>query len=1450
MLDANFRFAQIDLSYQIKYYQENQGISVAIGFARLEYVKRSSKKNSCAKSAYNSRGKIVFEGTEYTSGRLYDWTYKEKPSYHDVLLPDQVDSKFKDPSLLWNIIEKLEKRVDSQLAMELVLALPDDEIISLDDKANLAISFAKANFVQHGFAAQIDIHPPEQQERILEETGEKEENSHNWHVHLLIPTRRFNERGDDLETKKPRDIGAVVRKGYAISGTNWGKLWTQHQNEYFESKGLDLRVDPTGVVAQLHLGPRRMMGKNSSLLLDSNDHLSEENRRALSNPSTFIKKLTESKSIFTQEDLEKHLQQLSDPNEMAKLREQVWKHKGLVQLMDRQDQAPLQFFSSVEVVEEEKKILRLAEKMSARTSFLIDSTKINEHNETLNEEQKKAFLGIVQGSSLSCIEGHAGTGKSVLLAALKDVYQANGYKVRAFGPDNASAIVLEEKGLTNATNIHRFLFKKYHATQEISTGKEVWIVDEAGKISNGPLLEFLKVAEKSKAQVIFAGNSAQLPPVERGGMFQDFCNRFGCQFLENIQRQSKEEQRDIAKKLAKGEIASAINMIASTGGFKWSPHKDGAMMDAFAQWVKDRSHFPYSSHLLIAHSNREVMQFNELVHYYRKSLGELGDKEFECDGPFGRFLVSTGDIIEFRKNASLGVSNGLKGTLLSAKENRFEVVVKQRGRERKVVFDPREYSSFHLGYASTYYRSQGQTVDRAYVMYSSQMSREMFYVGLTRHVKQATCFISMEDASCLARVKMQVMRSSAKKTTLNYTTQTEIDHENLTISEKQKVRQLLESESTLDRLKGGGLQSWTYVKGKLSNLIETVKDRVPDRDFYNPDLPFKVEGKGRVKEVEPTTLIEEGARLVDTILDVEAKQDGLVKNPTSTKAKTQPNLGEGDKNLIRRYFDKVEESNALHLVVQSESISRGCDESLVPSFEDWQKSCGYRNQAASELYSGLSPKVLKSVMTKGALERIKEQSERVRQPENKEALEVKLKGKLEPLLQQLFPEGPTRKDTKGFRFGSKGSFSVVCHGEKLGSFYDFAAGEGGNLLKLIQKKTGLGVEESKEWARNFLEEPSRPVTSQFTLKPFKETLKNDWKSLKPPKGSLVPELKVLSKYLDERYHVSMKHPYHDEKGDVIFYTLRLQDKTDAKSKIVVPLSYGYSSSNPDRQIWSLKRPILDDGSISIYNCHLLNKSPRKPVLIVEGEKTADAGQKIFGKDFVVVSWLGGTGSATKANWSKLAGRDVVIWPDNDQPGYKAADEISDEMKRIGVRTLRVVDKGVLSAGFPTKWDIADALPEGKTEQSLVDLISRADQKAVPSDRLLSLLESHGLNDDSFFNQQRINEILWRADQRMRPHLEKEFGSKTWEIESSIIAEVSSILQHRSGLKENDVGKQKSEEQIFSDMLLKAKTGKWPNIRSEGTTDLVIPQQQSLDKPEQSNERTHDLSREQAFTRDL
>jgi MobA/MobL family len=272
-------------------------VIMAILFARMECVKRVSGKNACAKAAYNSRDKVHFNGNEFNTEKTYNWSRLGKPEHHEILLPKGASEKFASKEILWNLVETTENRKNSRVGYELVIALPDDVIVTRSDKVNMAIEFAKKHFVEKGFAVQVDVHQPEPDQTKAE---------HNWHAHLFIAPRRFNPGGDGFDKNKARDLLPPVRGGKVIAESHWGQIWAEEQNQYFEKKGWDLRVDPAGVVSQKHLGPVRMRGRAFSLF-EEQEQLKELNEITSQDPKTLLSKITETKNIFTPEDLDRYL---------------------------------------------------------------------------------------------------------------------------------------------------------------------------------------------------------------------------------------------------------------------------------------------------------------------------------------------------------------------------------------------------------------------------------------------------------------------------------------------------------------------------------------------------------------------------------------------------------------------------------------------------------------------------------------------------------------------------------------------------------------------------------------------------------------------------------------------------------------------------------------------------------------------------------------------------------------------------------------------------------------------------------------------------------------------------------------------------------------------------------------------------------------------------------------
>ena len=118
-------------------------------------------------------------------------------------------------------------------------------------------------------------------------------------------------------------------------------------------------------------------------------------------------------------------------------------------------------------------------------------------------------------------------------------------------------------------------------------------------------------------------------------------------------------------------------------------------------------------------------------------------------------------------------------------------------------------------------------------------------------------------------------------------------------------------------------------------------------------------------------------------------------------------------------------------------------------------------------------------------------------------------------------------------------------------------------------------------------------------------------------------------------------------GYVCRFEIVLPDGTPSKE--FRPLRYGALQKNGQTRIgwhwkgWGENRPL--------YGLHELLEQPDAPVIIVEGERKVDAARRLF-PGHVAVSPMNGAKSPHKSDWRPLAGRNVIIWPDHDEPGLE------------------------------------------------------------------------------------------------------------------------------------------------------------------------------------------------------
>jgi len=157
------------------------------------------------------------------------------------------------------------------------------------------------------------------------------------------------------------------------------------------------------------------------------------------------------------------------------------------------------------------------------------------------------------------------------------------------------------------------------------------------------------------------------------------------------------------------------------------------------------------------------------------------------------------------------------------------------------------------------------------------------------------------------------------------------------------------------------------------------------------------------------------------------------------------------------------------------------------------------------------------------------------------------------------------------------------------------------------------------------------------------------------------------------------------------------------------------------------------------------------VIVAEGEKAADAAAKLF-PDMVAVTSMGGAKSAGKTDWAALADRRVVVATDNDEAGLQYGREVRKLALKAGAREVlhlapdrlgrwiwrdgqRVPREGELPQG----WDLADALDEGWSAETVGQQVSEPDffepfeaSTAMPADAVEADDGPFRLTDDGVY----------------------------------------------------------------------------------------------------------------------
>lgn len=381
----------------------------------------------------------------------------------------------------------------------------------------------------------------------------------------------------------------------------------------------------------------------------------------------------------------------------------------------------------------------------------------DEQGRVLSSDQQRVVERIAtSGRIVDVLVGPAGAGKTLALGMLRRAWEAE-YRagsVIGLAPSAAAADVLASDLGIGTENTAKWLFEHELGRWDLRAG-ELVIVDEASLAGTMLLDQLTTHAATVGAKVLLAGDPAQLAAVDAGGAFgllvrdRNASDQDGAPELADIRRFKSQWEKNASLRLRHGNT-DVIDLYDEQGRIVGGDHDD--MLDAaYHAWQTDVA--AGRSSVLIAETSDTVTALNQRARADRILAGQVAVEGVALhDGT----VAGEGDTIVTRENnrhlsTRRGwVKNGDAWTVIASHEDGRLTVQRPgvRGRRGRVVL-PADYVAEHveLGYAITAHRAQGATVDTAHlVVHSSSMTREAFYVAMTRGRQANLAYVATDEA--------------------------------------------------------------------------------------------------------------------------------------------------------------------------------------------------------------------------------------------------------------------------------------------------------------------------------------------------------------------------------------------------------------------------------------------------------------------------------------------------------------------------------------------------------------------------------------------------------------------------------------------------------------------------------------------------------------------------------
>jgi len=381
----------------------------------------------------------------------------------------------------------------------------------------------------------------------------------------------------------------------------------------------------------------------------------------------------------------------------------------------------------------------------------------------LRPEQKNAVGKITTSSDgIFLVQGYAGSGKTTMLKAAKELYEQKGYNVTGMSFTGNSAEKLQrETGIPSAT-IHSSLYMlqkeelqpaRRPTEREImrQTMPQIWIVDEASMTGNKQMLELTQRASEQNAKLVLVGDRWQFPAISAGSPFAVLQEKEVCGKVEmkDFLRQRDQNLKEAVRESVLGDVKKAVEKLEdSTMEIANKEKRREQIVKEFTgreKEVRDKT-------MILTSRNSSREKLNADIRQELQNKDELDKKEFAFKTTSNRGKESEksfakGDKVIFLKNdRALDVKNGTMGAIEKINKQGDMSVKTENGTKDFNV--KKNYDHIDHGYAITNYKAQSQTIESVLINHDTETSltnRNSFYVQISRATDEVKIYTNDKE---------------------------------------------------------------------------------------------------------------------------------------------------------------------------------------------------------------------------------------------------------------------------------------------------------------------------------------------------------------------------------------------------------------------------------------------------------------------------------------------------------------------------------------------------------------------------------------------------------------------------------------------------------------------------------------------------------------------------------